>query len=237
MNSRLPKCSWQIWATCHFEKPRAILGCPVSPPTRLYSKKKTKLSFKRLLTTSTISHRLTLRLPRWVCLPSRLSSSTTTRLKERRESTINPLIFRTTSKSSETTTSIRSFSTEATLTSTPTAAAQPLEDSDFIASLHAFEDKYPRLFSSSSITAPADPSIEIRRWKVSTFKYYDVPSLLPTLARGLFTREIPNDSKEGGQASTYQIVARGYDKFFGIGEVPWATVYFFLYSLLSPIRY
>ena len=51
--------------------------------------------------------------------------------------------------------------------------------------------------------------------------YFNIPSLYPTLARGLFTREIPKNSQEEGKASkTYQIVARGYDKFFNI-EVPW----------------
>ena len=155
-------------------------------------------------------------------------------MTDRREcptSTIKPLIFRTTSKSSEATTSIRSFSTDATLTSAP-AAAQSSADSDFIASLYALEDKSPQLLKSSSLTAPADFSIEVRSWKVPMFKYYEVPSPLPTLARGLFTREIRNDSQEEGKASkTYQIVARGYDKFFCVGEVPWTMVGFLFYLL------
>ena len=58
---------------------------------------------------------------------------------------------------------------------------------------------------------------------MNEFKYYDVPSPFPTLARGLFSRELSSgdDSDEGPK---YQIVARGYDKFFNIGEVPWTDV-------------
>ena len=63
---------------------------------------------------------------------------------------------------------------------------------------------------------------------MNEFKYYDVPSPFPTLARGLFTREIPDDSQKEGEVASkiYEIVARGYDKFFNIGEVPWTTVGF-----------
>lgn len=55
---------------------------------------------------------------------------------------------------------------------------------------------------------------------MNEFKYYDIPSPFPTLARGLFSL-----SEKDGQAR-YRIVARGYDKFFNIGEVPWTTVRF-----------
>ena len=62
-------------------------------------------------------------------------------------------------------------------------------------------------------------------------RYYDVPSPFPTLARGLFTKEVPGDSQNEGKSSkTYEIVARGYDKFYNIGEVPWTTVGFFYYT-------
>lgn len=67
---------------------------------------------------------------------------------------------------------------------------------------------------------------------MNEFKYYDVPSPFPTLARGLFTTWISDEPggsvnenvKKGGDAGRYRIVARGYDKFFNIGEVPWTTV-------------
>ena len=57
---------------------------------------------------------------------------------------------------------------------------------------------------------------------MNEFKYYVVPSPFPTLARGLFTRELKKDA--GSDQPRYQIVARGYDKFFNIGEVPWTDV-------------
>lgn len=55
---------------------------------------------------------------------------------------------------------------------------------------------------------------------MNEFKYYDIPSPFPTLARGLFTIEVP----ESEYGVKHRIVARGYDKFFNIGEVPWTTV-------------
>ena len=56
---------------------------------------------------------------------------------------------------------------------------------------------------------------------MNEFKYYDIPSPFPTLARGLFTRELESEGSK-----KYQIVVRGYDKFFNIGEVPWTSVRF-----------
>ncbi len=62
-------------------------------------------------------------------------------------------------------------------------------------------------------------------------KYYDVPSPFPTLARGLFTNWVQSESgnapattEDKGEKGKYRIVARGYDKFFNIGEVPWTNV-------------
>ena len=96
------------------------------------------------------------------------------------------------------------------------------EDSQLIHDLHRLSKKSPKLVRSTVYSAPSDPSISIRSWKMNEFKYYDVPSPFPTLARGLFSRELP--SPEGDGDVKYQIVARGYDKFFNIGEVPWTDV-------------
>jgi tRNA ligase len=117
-----------------------------------------------------------------------------------------------------------------------TATAQSSENSDLIASLHALQNKNHKLIKSSTYPAPADPSIQIRSWKMTENKYYFVPCPFPTLARGLFSREIPVDSQTEGEAAskTYEIVARGYDKFFNIGEVPWTTVGFLYFYI--PIR-
>ena len=65
---------------------------------------------------------------------------------------------------------------------------------------------------------------------MNEFKYYDIPSPFPTLARGLFTRELVTDG-----AKKYQIVVRGYDKFFNIGEVPWTTVRSFVLSFVQDV--
>ncbi|KAJ3017665.1 hypothetical protein NUW54_g533 [Trametes sanguinea] len=54
---------------------------------------------------------------------------------------------------------------------------------------------------------------------MNEFKYYDIPSPFPTLARGLFTQDI----KDASGDIKHRIVARGYDKFFNIGEVPWTN--------------
>ncbi|KIJ51876.1 hypothetical protein M422DRAFT_26561 [Sphaerobolus stellatus SS14] len=84
-----------------------------------------------------------------------------------------------------------------------------------------------KLVKSNEYVAPADPNITVRSWKMNEYKYYEVPSPFPTLARGLFTRWIPDDentkSREGDRNGRYVIVARGYDKFFNIGEVPWTN--------------
>ncbi|KAG6829353.1 hypothetical protein H0H92_004719 [Tricholoma furcatifolium] len=103
------------------------------------------------------------------------------------------------------------------------------DDSQLIASLHNLSKKSPKLVKSSTYQAPADPDITIRSWKMNEFKYYDIPSPFPTLARGLFTVDLPKqDIKDAPKDDLtddqkYRIVARGYDKFFNIGEVPWTT--------------
>ncbi|XP_006456066.1 hypothetical protein AGABI2DRAFT_210807 [Agaricus bisporus var. bisporus H97] len=93
------------------------------------------------------------------------------------------------------------------------------EDSRLISDLQAIEKKSPKLVRSSVYPAPGEPNILIRSWKMNEFKYYDIPSPFPTLARGLFTIEVP----ESEYGVKHRIVARGYDKFFNIGEVPWTT--------------
>ncbi|KIY53490.1 hypothetical protein FISHEDRAFT_63330 [Fistulina hepatica ATCC 64428] len=96
-----------------------------------------------------------------------------------------------------------------------------LEDSRLVAELHKLSKKSPKLVRSSAHEAPADPNIVVRSWKMNEFKYYQIPSPFPTLARGLFTTEIGQGERTG--EPQYRIVIRGYDKFFNIGEVPWTT--------------
>ncbi|KAF8555611.1 hypothetical protein OG21DRAFT_1507500 [Imleria badia] len=93
------------------------------------------------------------------------------------------------------------------------------EDSQLIADLHRISQKSPKLVRSTVYPVPSDPTVKVRSWKMNEFKYYDVPSPFPTLARGLFSRDLKNEARS--DQPRYQIVARGYDKFFNIGEVPW----------------
>ena len=98
-------------------------------------------------------------------------------------------------------------------------------DSQLIDDLEKLSLVNRKLVKSTAYAAPADPNITVRSWKMNEFKYYDVPSPFPTLARGLFS--VPSQSEHTGTEETlgsHRIVARGYDKFFNIGEVPWTTV-------------
>ncbi|THH27521.1 hypothetical protein EUX98_g6660 [Antrodiella citrinella] len=98
------------------------------------------------------------------------------------------------------------------------------ENDELIRELFRISKKSPKLVKWSVHDAPADPAIKIRSWKMNEFKYYDIPSPFPTLARGLFTDEIKLDeNNDDPRAVKHRIVARGYDKFFNIGEVPWTT--------------
>ena len=117
-------------------------------------------------------------------------------------------------------------------------ASNSITDHELIATLHKLSKKSPKLVRSSTYPAPADPNVTIRSWKMNEFKYYDVPSPFPTLARGIFTRwdgdANAETTGEGSSKGRYNIVARGYDKFFNIGEVPWTTVCYSSFDL-SPL--
>ena len=101
------------------------------------------------------------------------------------------------------------------------------EDSQLITELHSLHKKSPKLVKAAEYATPALPDLTVESWKMNEFKYYEVPSPFPTLARGLFSMKEPKDE------SRYLIVARGYDKFFNIGEVPWTTVRVILYFIDS----
>ena len=76
-----------------------------------------------------------------------------------------------------------------------------------IADLHSLRKKSPKLVKVVQYATPALPDLNVESWKMNEFKYYEVPSPFPTLARGLFS------FKEPGDEPRYRIVARGYDKF------------------------
>jgi tRNA ligase len=101
------------------------------------------------------------------------------------------------------------------------------DDSQLITDLHSLHEKSPKLVKVVKYAVPMVPEITVESWKMNEWKYYDIPSPFPTLARGLFSVE------EEGEDPRYRIVARGYDKFFNIGEVPWTNVRFCLCTTLK----
>ena len=96
-----------------------------------------------------------------------------------------------------------------------------VEDSKLVEKRAEMAKKNKKLVKGADYPAPAMPSMTITRWKLDEYKYNVVPCPFPTLARGLFTTKVGEPGK--GEV-THKIVARGYDKFFNIGEVPWTTV-------------
>jgi tRNA ligase len=106
-------------------------------------------------------------------------------------------------------------------TSTPSySSSAAIGDSELIDSLLQLSKKSPKLVKSTEAAVPGCEEITVRSWKMNEFKYYDIPSPFPTLARGLFT----TDADDVDEEVKHRIVIRGYDKFFNIGEVPWTTV-------------
>ncbi|GAA5824856.1 hypothetical protein JCM11251_005368 [Rhodosporidiobolus azoricus] len=77
--------------------------------------------------------------------------------------------------------------------------------------------------TNHTVTIKGDDGKEVKRvltsWKMADYAYKRDPCPFPTRARGLFTEKVAGE-KEGEQED-YRIVARGYDKFFNIGEVSW----------------
>lgn len=73
----------------------------------------------------------------------------------------------------------------------------------------------------------------ITSWKMQEHLYRRKDCPFPTLARGIFTAaedfslqqpQQRGESSKDSQRKRIRIVARGYDKFFNIGEVPWTEV-------------
>ncbi|KAH7105959.1 RNA ligase-domain-containing protein [Auriculariales sp. MPI-PUGE-AT-0066] len=96
---------------------------------------------------------------------------------------------------------------------------------ELIERMRTIARKDKKLITSNEYSAPAQPDIKIRSWKANEFKYYVVPSPFPTLARGVFTEWLPahDGQPEGTFGGQWRIVARGYDKFFNIGETDWTS--------------
>lgn len=83
--------------------------------------------------------------------------------------------------------------------------------------------------------AGADDKVESRvltSWKMADYAYKREPCPFPTRARGLFTERVRSGGD--GDEDEYRIVARGYDKFFNIGEVSWTHVSSFPSPSITP---
>ncbi|TFK17845.1 hypothetical protein FA15DRAFT_710412 [Coprinopsis marcescibilis] len=107
----------------------------------------------------------------------------------------------------------------------PSTRKAQLEDSALIDTLLGLSKTSPKLVKSTLSDVPGCEAegLAVRSWKMNEFKYYDVPSPFPTLARGLFTMDVGDEDGDGVDGVRHRIVVRGYDKFFNIGEVPWTT--------------
>lgn len=77
-----------------------------------------------------------------------------------------------------------------------------------------------------TVTVKGEDGKDVKRiltsWKMADYAYKREPCPFPTRARGLFTEKVADEKDE--QPEEYRIVARGYDKFFNIGEVSWTHV-------------
>lgn len=91
---------------------------------------------------------------------------------------------------------------------------------------------YEPLDSHATATATQDERSSKQRiitsWKMQEHLYRRKDCPFPTLARGLFTAtedfSLQDPQERGNSGNKIRIVARGYDKFFNIGEVPWTEV-------------
>ena len=86
-----------------------------------------------------------------------------------------------------------------------------LDDSQLIADHHSLHKKLPKLVKPLKYVVFTDPEITVESWKTNVWKYYNILSPFPTLARGLFSVE------EKGEGPRYRIT-RGYDKFSTLGK-------------------
>lgn len=74
----------------------------------------------------------------------------------------------------------------------------------------------------------------ITSWKMTEHLYRRTDNQFPTMARGLFVEDVTESDGDASQDTRAawgaegpvkeRIVARGYDKFFNVGEVAWTEV-------------
>ncbi|QRW07501.1 tRNA ligase [Ceratobasidium sp. AG-Ba] len=96
------------------------------------------------------------------------------------------------------------------------------DDSDLIRELRALAKNQPKLVRGKKYDVPGQ-KFQLTSWKMTEHMYTRSPCPFPTLARGLFTRWVPNPGREDEPEGTRGagrdlIVVRGYDKFFNMNE-------------------
>ncbi|KAJ3214538.1 hypothetical protein HDU67_001508 [Dinochytrium kinnereticum] len=80
-----------------------------------------------------------------------------------------------------------------------------------------------RSVRKASHHVPHMSSISITSYTCPENLYPKIPPVLPTLARGLFVRKCEASGGKVKGGGKFEIVARGYDKFFNVGETQWTT--------------
>ncbi|KAI8854019.1 RNA ligase-domain-containing protein [Chytridium lagenaria] len=80
-----------------------------------------------------------------------------------------------------------------------------------------------RSIRKTSHHIPHMPSVTITSYTCPENLYAKDPPILPTLARGLFVRNREAGGLKVRGGGKYEIVTRGYDKFFNVGETKWTT--------------
>ncbi|KAJ2496075.1 trna ligase, partial [Coemansia sp. RSA 2049] len=96
----------------------------------------------------------------------------------------------------------------------PATVKEKLQNRRMIAEMRAFgtgKSSMKKMLRQTNYVYDAHSLVS---WKTADQLYKNSPSMLPTLARGLFT---------SGDSGEEAIVSRGYDKFFNVGEVARTT--------------
>ena len=107
----------------------------------------------------------------------------------------------------------------------PLSNVEKLANHRLITELYAFTEsgsKRKSLVRSSNYSVGQEKGDLVTSWKCNEWSYTKDPCPLPTLARGLFTRTIIDEAR----VKTFEIVARGYNKFFNIGQTKQTQVFF-----------
>lgn len=103
----------------------------------------------------------------------------------------------------------------------PCDTAQTQADHELISKLvelASVEQKKQRCVNSTTYKVPVgEEVVQVQSWRMREHDYYKPNPPFPTRSRGLFT--VTDEKTE-----KHMVVARGYDKFYNIGEVPWTAV-------------